>query len=147
MVVNFAEDAKSAWEEVRDDKSETNWMLVGYGDKKEDIVLSGKGTGGYNEFVDRLKQADGEVLYGGFRCDAVDDESIRPKFVFVSWIGPNVKPLQRARVSTHKPGVTSNLRGYHVEVSASEVDELGQDEIIKKLDSSTGAHRPKEYKF
>ena len=39
-------------------------------------------------------------MYGYVRFEAGDEQSGRVKFAFITWIGPNVSPLKKAKVST-----------------------------------------------
>ncbi len=98
-------DIQEAWQEVRSDKSETNWyecflliiffyeffqyrILLSYGENT-DIVLTGKGTGGLAEMKAQLNES--QVYFGVVRVRAVDDHgSKRAKFVFVTYVGAGV---------------------------------------------------------
>ena len=46
--------------------------------------------------------ADGERIYGYVRFETGDEMSRRKKFAFLTWIGPSVSPLKKAKVSTDK---------------------------------------------
>ena len=81
------------------------------------IVEGGSGTD-YAEFLEQLegKQkasqkaliylfflfADGERVYGYVRFETGDEMSRRAKFAFITWIGPSVGALKKAKVSTDK---------------------------------------------
>ena len=43
-----------------------------------------------------------ERLYAYYRFKTGDDMSVRAKFAFITWIGPKVTPLRKAKVSTDK---------------------------------------------
>jgi hypothetical protein len=59
-----------------------------YGDNN-DIILSGKGTGGLTEMKGQLN--DNKVYFGVARVRAVDDHgSKRAKFVFITYVGAGV---------------------------------------------------------
>ena len=45
---------------------------------------------------------DDERVYGYVRFETGDEMSRRAKFAFVTWIGPAVSPLKKAKVSTDK---------------------------------------------
>lgn len=134
------------WEELRRDDSEKNWLLVGYDENQKDTLkLVASGSGGMNELKQHLDA--NQVLYGVFRVVGVDQDSRRTKFVFVTFIGSGLSPLKRARTSTHKSALTQFFNGFHVEVYVSSEDDLNEDDIINRLNSSTGAHKPKHYEF
>jgi hypothetical protein len=53
---------------------------------------------------------DDERAFGYVRLITGDEMSKRAKFAFITWIGKNVKPLQKARVSTDKAFVKEVMR-------------------------------------
>ena len=46
--------------------------------------------------------ADDDRVYAYLRFETGDEMSRRRKFAFVTWIGPSVSPLKKAKVSTDK---------------------------------------------
>lgn len=91
------------------------------------------------------------IIFGGFKVLGIDKEgtvtSTRSKFIFVTWVGEKAKLLEKARVGTIKGEIHNIFRGTHVEFYCTNLDELNQDEIIKKLKSSGGAHQCNSYSF
>ena len=147
MALDFQSDSSIAetWENIRRD-GDINWLLVGYDDNDaKQIKLVGSGSGGFSELKSHLD--DNAVLYGVFKVIGVDQDSRRTKLVFVTWIGSGLSPLKRARTSTHKSAFTQYFNGFHVEVYASTQDDLTEEDIISRLNASTGAHKPKSYEF
>jgi hypothetical protein len=45
---------------------------------------------------------DNARAYGYVRFETGDEMSRRAKFAFITWIGPSVSPLKKAKVSTDK---------------------------------------------
>ena len=45
---------------------------------------------------------DDERVYGYVRFETGDEMSRRANFAFITWIGPSVSPLKKAKVSTDK---------------------------------------------
>lgn len=45
---------------------------------------------------------DDQRAYGYVRMETGDEMSRRAKFAFITWIGPSVSPLKKAKVSTDK---------------------------------------------
>lgn len=80
-------DIAQAYEDVRSDKSETNWMVLKYESAmKDDIKLAAKGEGDISEMVESL--GEDEAAYAYVRVKLGNDEySERTKFVFVVWAG------------------------------------------------------------
>lgn len=57
MSVSFVNvnEIKNAIADVRNDRTSTNWVLVGYtGENTNDVHLVGKGDGGIPEIIDQL---------------------------------------------------------------------------------------------
>lgn len=49
-----------------------------------------------------LYSVDDNRIYGYVRVETGDELSKRAKFVLITWIGPKVSPLKKAKVSTDK---------------------------------------------
>ena len=45
---------------------------------------------------------DDDRIYGYIRVECGDEMSRRAKFAFITWIGPSVSALKKAKVSTDK---------------------------------------------
>ncbi|KAM0482499.1 hypothetical protein ACHAPX_003017 [Trichoderma viride] len=134
-----APDIVAAYDDVRNDKLETNWMLLSYaGAVGNKLALTGTGTGGLGELISSL--SDDGVQYGYVRIEyANDKESTRVKFVLVIWIGQNTKVMRKARVSVESSEVKKVLAHHHLAVTAEEVSELKEDDLVKQLRKSGGA--------
>jgi len=125
-----------AYKEIRNDKNETNWVLAGYeGNAK--IVLQGKGSGGVSELVGNFK--DDQAQYAYVRVVSGDSESRRTKFVFVSWCGPSVGALKRAKMSVHKANIKTIFRDFAVELHGESSEDLTEDIIMAKVKKAGGA--------
>jgi len=123
-----------AFRQVRSDGNDVDWMLIGYTDlsqtKDMQIDLVGTGTGGVEELKHHLR--DDGIFYGLVRMTDQIDNSITVKFVFIHFMGNNLKPMARARVTTHKLTVSDVFQPYHVETFASNADELSH-ELLQEL--------------
>ncbi|KAK1242428.1 hypothetical protein MKX07_000414 [Trichoderma sp. CBMAI-0711] len=134
-----APDIVAAYDDVRNDKKDTNWMLLSYaapvGNK---LTLTQTGSGGLEELVQALD--DGQVQYGYVRIEyANDKESTRVKFVLAVWIGKNTKVMRKARVSVESGDVKKALQHHHLAITAEERSELREDDLVKLLRKSGGA--------
>jgi len=127
---------KDAYDQVRDDSSTTNWMLMGYGSNKKALELYGSGTGGLKEFATKLKED--EVTYGYVRV--IYGDSQRSKFVFVTYVPEGLSGMNKAKANMHKPAVIAFLQYMHVEVYASTTAELDEPLIQAKLKAAAGAN-------
>lgn len=64
------------------------------------MVFLSKGNGGLDE-IDHLLTPD-SVVYIIFGHVAEDAEYSVIKFIFITWVGPKVKPMHKARSSQHR---------------------------------------------
>jgi len=99
----------------------TNWVLLGYGEGKNDIVLTGSGNGGLEELRGLLD--DSKIQFAVIEVVVKGDEYNPIKRVFISWIGKDVPPgLSKARAAGHKREVMDSINDT---VSISTVFETG----------------------
>ncbi|KAI1418956.1 hypothetical protein F5Y12DRAFT_358629 [Xylaria sp. FL1777] len=134
-----APEILAAYDAVRSDKDETNWLLISYaaavGDK---MKLAGTGTGGLAELAAQLD--DGQAQYGYARVEyANDTESKRVKFALVVWIGPQTKVMRKARVSFETGAVRKVLAHHSIQVDATDRSDLDEREIVPRLRKAGGA--------
>jgi Cofilin/tropomyosin-type actin-binding protein len=68
---------------VRDDKTDTNWLLLDYeSDKSDKLRLTKTGTGGLQELQEQLDE--GKASFGYVRVTfANDEQSKREKFALI----------------------------------------------------------------
>jgi hypothetical protein len=140
----------SAWKDMSEQKSANNWLLTAC--TKEGVVtLAGSGQGGFHELVKAFDQS--KVMFGVLKVLGKDVrksvESIRPKFIFFTYIGEGVPVLQRARVSVQRPDIEKVFNGYSVrmDISGGNMATFSKDEIAKELLRCGGAHAPTHYVF
>lgn len=127
-----------AYSAVRDDKSDTSWLLLSSPPGKQDLALSKTGTGGLAELAAELD--DSQVQYAYVRVTyRLDEESQRTKFVLIIWIGPKTKVMRKARVSIESGEVKKVLSHHSIQVDASEKADLDEAEVVKRLKKAGGA--------
>ncbi|CAG8494193.1 3072_t:CDS:2 [Paraglomus brasilianum] len=131
---------RETYEEVRDDRNDTNWLILQYeNDKSDKLVLAAKGPGGLEEFTEQL--SPDQAAFGYLRMNVSNDElSVRTKFVFVTWIGSKVKILRKAKLSVHVSDVKSVLNAYAIETTAHDNNDLIESEILTQLRKAGGAN-------
>lgn len=93
--------------DVRDDASSTQWCLASYS-ARDTLRFAGKGDGDVDEMLATC--SDGVASYGFFRVTEQYDRSTQTRFVFVIWSPENLKPMERALMSTHKGAITPIFR-------------------------------------
>ena len=128
-----------AYLDVRDDKTETNWLLLDYeSDRSDKLKVTNTGTGGLPELQEQLDIT--KASFGYVRVTfANDEQSKREKFGLVVWIGPECKVMRRAKVSVHTADVKQVLRVYSIEIPAREKEDLREEPIIVKMRKAGGA--------
>ncbi|KAK3733450.1 hypothetical protein QZH41_009892, partial [Actinostola sp. cb2023] len=67
---------------------------------KNPIILRGHGSNGLDEIKACLE--DDKVAYALFRLTDVVDGIPTVKFVFIQWVGVDVKPMTKGKISTYK---------------------------------------------
>lgn len=132
------EPLQDAYEDVRNDGTETNWATARYdGDV---IVYDDRGS----EFDDLLaKFNDDERLFGFLRMTTGEEpnfKSKRAKFVLITWIGASVSALKRAKVSTDKTSIKSVFQNFAIEIQTSDIYELSENHIKGLLIKAGGAN-------
>ncbi|THV04685.1 actin depolymerizing protein [Dendrothele bispora CBS 962.96] len=128
-----------AYQDVRSDKTETNWLLLDYeSDRSDKLVLTKTGSGGLSELKEVLD--DTKASYAYVRVSYSNDkESTREKFILVVWIGPSCKVMRKAKISVHSADVKGVLRVFSIEVAAREKDDLNEEPIVVRLRKAGGA--------
>jgi len=132
--IKFADQASiiDAIKDVRADDTPTNWVLVGFADGGSDtLTLLGKGTGGINEVKALLK--DDEVQYGLVRLMDQIDNSATVKFIFIHFVGEQVKYTRKARIGIHIGKITEIFTPHHTELTISKLDDISEEIIVKKF--------------
>ncbi|KAL1917582.1 uncharacterized protein VTP21DRAFT_3975 [Calcarisporiella thermophila] len=129
-----------AYEEVRSDKTETNWLLLEFAPTKPDrLIVAGTGTGGLKELVTKLR--DDQAAFGYVRMNFANDEySQRVKFVLINWCGQSVGVMRKAKLSIQTSEVKHVLRSFHIEVPASHAEDLDEKDIMLHLKRCAGAN-------
>ncbi|KAG5720322.1 Coactosin [Termitomyces sp. T112] len=128
-----------AYQDVRSDKSDTNWLLLDYiSDRADKLQVTQTGTGGLAELREVLDDTKASYAYARVTYSN-DKESTREKFILVVWIGPHCKVMRKAKISVQAADVKKVLRVYSIEVAAEVKDDLKEDPIIAKLRKAGGA--------
>lgn len=135
-MTDFDKDAfLEAYEDVRNDTTDSNWAVFTYEDNS--IVVGGTGVE-HSELVERF--TDDDRLFAFLRVVTGDELSKRAKFVFLTWSGANVSPLKRAKMATDKRNVQNIIQNFAVELQPSELEELKEDFIRDAVMKAGGAN-------
>lgn len=143
-MVDCSDDAiHEAYRNVRDDASDIDWFLAGYTENGKALELLGSGGGGLEEMGGLFE--DDKPMYGYLRVTVGDEESIRQKFVLVTWCGMAVKALKKAKMSVHKASFKDVVREFAIEVHYTEHDEVDAAEIRSRVIAAGGANYSQKY--
>lgn len=129
----------AAYDAVRSDKDETNYLIISYasavGDK---LALTATGTGGLEELATKLDPSQAQYAYVRVEY-ANDTESKRVKFALIIWIGEGTKVMRKARVSIESGAVKKVLGHHSIQVDARDKGDLDEKDIIIRLRKAGGA--------
>lgn len=126
-----------AYNAVRTDSDDTNWLVFGYTENNKAIELQGTGSGGLEELLQQFKPDQSQ--YGYCALITGDEESKRTKFILLSWCGTGVGALKRAKMSVHKASVKQVLKEFASEFHGETLEDLNVDDIRGKVVKSGGA--------
>ncbi|CAE6469694.1 unnamed protein product, partial [Rhizoctonia solani] len=133
--------SETAYEDVRDNKSDTNWLVIKYESNRSDkLKLIATGTGGLEELRTSEHLGETDVAFAYVRVTYSNDkESKREKFILVTWIGKDVGGIRKGKVSVHAADVKKVLNSYSIDVPAHEPDNLLEEPIVVRLRKAGGA--------
>jgi hypothetical protein len=133
-------DIKAAYDEVRSDSSDINWLLITYeeGSNNKKWILAGKGSGG----LDELKSNIGpEFLgFGYLRVITGDDLSKRAKFIFIKYLSKNLKMTVKAQLNLHRGDVEKVINQINVAIEADSLEDLSEEDLLGRVKKATGAN-------
>ncbi|XP_061624526.1 drebrin-like b isoform X2 [Phyllopteryx taeniolatus] len=139
MAVNLSKNGPAltaAYQEVVNEKSDTNWALFTYEGNSNDVRLAEKGDGGLEELVEELNS--GKVMYAF--CRVQDPNSGLPKYVLINWTGEGVNDARKGLCANHVSSMANFLKGAHVTVNARADEDVEPEVIMEKVAKASGAN-------
>ncbi|XP_067945536.1 uncharacterized protein [Watersipora subatra] len=137
--VRHGDDVTEAIAKVRSDDSSTTWACIGYeaNDVKKPLQCIATGQ---EADVEAMKGCleDDRPLYFLYRTSDTIDSHVTVKFVYIIWVGELVKPMAKAKLSTHKGVVQELFSGCHVTLFATNKSEISASIILDKVQSASG---------
>ncbi|XP_046850364.1 drebrin-like protein A [Xenia sp. Carnegie-2017] len=130
------ESLSKAWQDIFDDKCETDWAVFGYDKKSNTLKVVETGDGGLEELADEFNS--GKILYAGLKV--LDPNTNLPKYVLINWQGEGVPSSIKGTCANHVRDVERFFRGHHVVINARSEDDVEENVIIKKVKASSGAN-------
>lgn len=131
------EDAiRQAYEDVRSDSTDTTWLVCKYDtDGTIDVDCCGES---YEELLQQL--GDEDRAFAFVRLILGDELSKRAKFAFITWTGPQVNGLKRAKISPDKTQVKRIITSFAAEITADNKGEVELNVVRELLLKAGGAN-------
>ncbi|KAJ6255047.1 coactosin [Anaeramoeba flamelloides] len=135
------EDIKFAITDVRNDKSSTDFMCIGYSGYKSEneireIKLIAAGEGGIEGIKDSIR--DTSANYAIVRVSHKIDETLAVYFVAIYWMGNGVNPLWKGKIATHRGAIDSLFEPVHLTIMANDEEDFDLQVIKKKIADISG---------
>jgi len=114
------EKVLEAYNDVMSDaKADINWAFFNYTESKIGVKAKGK------EFADfKAHFTPDDRGFGYIKIMTGDELSKRSKFVFCTWIGPNVSVMKKAKMGTDKAFVKEVIQNISVELQPESLNEV-----------------------
>jgi len=130
-----SQNVRKAYEDVRCDGSKTQWAVFKF--EGPLIVTSAIGSD-FSQFKAHFHEE--ERAFGYIRVQTGDELSRRAKFLLVTWVGPSVSVLKRAKMSTDKALIKEILTNFAVELQTENILDIELHNFENELDKAAGAH-------
>lgn len=119
---------------VKGSDQDTTWLIIGPNSNKE---YGPESTG--NDFTDFLQSFDDtKVQYGLARVSPPGSDVY--KLILIGWCPDSAPMKSRASFAANFATVANNLlKGYHVQVTARDEDDLNENELLSKISNAAGA--------
>ncbi|KJE92771.1 hypothetical protein CAOG_009700 [Capsaspora owczarzaki ATCC 30864] len=126
VAVQADDSAAEAIADVRNDATETTWTILSYQDNdvKKPIIAVASGSGDRDQLRQHITTE--MVAYILWRTTDVYEGITNVKFVSITWVGDQVKPMAKAKVSTHKGAITPIIGPVHLALNATSYSEITQ---------------------
>jgi len=125
----------NAIKDVRSNDHGATWAVASWQINGKNVVLNfgGSGKGSVNEFRQALCASKDTTSYGILRVQQTIDKSVTVKFIFITFQGPDLPPMAKAKISTLRGGVLQVFHPFHVEMFVDSMDEVNEDALSQRL--------------
>lgn len=127
--------AKDLIKKIRHKEDGLNWICLSYA-SREELSVSGSGSGGLDELRQHLK--DNQVSYGFFSTESTIDSTEMRRFIYLRWVPENVSPLLKGKLTTHRGFCEDYFRPFHININATDLNEITNDIVNEKISHMTG---------
>ncbi|XP_029303848.1 drebrin isoform X5 [Cottoperca gobio] len=141
MAVNLGKnrlDLLTAYQDVIDETSDTDWALYAYEDESDDLILASSGGGGLAEITLTFDSA--RVMYGF--CSLKDPAAALPRYILINWVGDDVPDARKCACASHVATIANFLQvspdmGVEVTINASSLEDIDASAIGQRLTNGT----------
>ncbi|XP_031724902.1 drebrin isoform X2 [Anarrhichthys ocellatus] len=136
MAVNLGKnrlELLTAYQDVIDETSDTDWALYTYEDDSNDLKLASSGGGGLAEITLTFDSA--RVMYGF--CSLKEPAATLPRYILINWVGEDVPDARKCACASHVATIADFLQGVEVTVNASSLDDIDPSAIGQRLTNGT----------
>jgi len=123
-----------AYNEVMADNNNIEWAAFTFADNK--LGVAAKGVD-FAEFKSHFGADDRG--FGYIKITTGDEMSKRSKFVFCTWVGPNVSVMKKAKMSTDKALLKDIITNLSVELLVETAGEFTLEHFKTEVDKAGGA--------
>ncbi|XP_062261898.1 drebrin isoform X4 [Platichthys flesus] len=133
MAVNLGKNRLAlltAYQDVIDESSATDWALFTYEDESNDLTLFASGVGGGLPEI-TLTFDHGKVMYGF--CSLKEPSAALPRYILINWVGEDVPDARKCACASHVATVAEFLQGVDVIINASSLEDIDPSAIGQRL--------------
>lgn len=139
-------EIQKTWDMLTNNNNDVNYMVLGFEGKKVIRVIA-SGEGGLDDLRSHMDPS--EVMFAVMKIEALDKKknvtSRRRKYVFFTWIGPDVGVMKKARVSIQGSDILGFFGGISMTLDVYEEEDLDPRAIAKTMLKIGGAHMPTHF--
>ncbi|XP_055729905.1 drebrin-like isoform X2 [Salvelinus fontinalis] len=138
MAVNLSKNRLAlltAYQDVINETSSTDWALYTYEDNSNDLTLASSGAGGLPEIT--VTFDNGRVMYGF--CSLKEPTAALPRYVLINWVGEDVPDARKCQCASHVADVAEFFQGVNIIVNASTIDDIEPSAIGQRLTNGTAS--------
>lgn len=126
---------RGAYDDVRSDTTDTEWAVFKF-DQSNRLGVTATG----NDFADfKSHFGNADRGFGYIRIKTGDEMSKRAKFILVTWVGPEVSVMKKAKMSTDKALMKDICQNMSVELQLETHGEFSHDNFKLQVDKASGA--------
>ncbi|XP_066501512.1 drebrin isoform X2 [Hoplias malabaricus] len=136
MAVNLSKNRLAlltAYQDVIDETSPTDWALYTYEDDSNDLTLASSGGGGLAEITVTFDNS--RIMYGF--CSLKEPTATLPRYILINWVGEDVPDARKCACASHVATIAEFFQGVDVIINASSMDDIDPSAIGQRLTNGT----------